>query len=237
MRFAVRALLVVFASTFPVTLTLLSTSLLWSGPALDSVGLGALDACAPLTLGASVAAADQSACCHFGGGICGCRGGRVQCCKGNLTSSCPCGGQAAPSDGPGVRGPGKDGPPLRLRQAAFTDKTSGPPFLRMTSSKEGEPVWLWLELDCAGACLSQTIAAHDRGLKVSVYWYFDPGSGPILRDDLKADLSVAPEPQPPRVAVPVALPAGNWIAEVGYGADRVCLADDTTCAFRIRVRK
>jgi hypothetical protein len=39
------------------------------------------------------------------------------------------------------------------------------------------------------------------------------------------------------VAIPVALPAGNWVAEVGYGADRVCLSDDTTCAFRLRVTK
>jgi hypothetical protein len=197
----------------------------------------ALDACPPALVGASLASANQSGCCHFGGGICGCKGGRAQCCKGNLTSSCPCGPQAAPAQPPDLRGPGRDGPPLRLKRAAFTDKTSGPPLLRKTSTKAGEPVWLWLELDCPDACVNQLATSEDPALKVTVYWYFDPGSGPILRDDLKLDQAVPPEPPPPRVAIPVALPAGNWVAEVGYGADRVCLADDTTCAFRIRVTK
>jgi len=234
MRFALRAVLVILASALPISLAAMST---WGGHRLAAGDSHPWTlACAPFSLAAGVAAAaDQGGCCHFGGGVCGCRGGRVQCCKGNLTSSCPCGPRATPAEGPELRGPGRDGPPLQLRTAAFTNKTTGPPLFRMTASKAGEPVWFWLELDCPGSCLKQ-LTTVDPDLKVSVYWYFDPGSGPILRDDLKTDQVVAQEPEPPRVAIPVVLPAGNWIAEVGYGADRVCLKDDT-CAFRLRVTK
>ncbi len=236
MRFALRAVLVILAATLPISMALPAMPSWWSHrPAVGNWRPWTL-ACAPFSLAADVAAAaDQGGCCHFGGGVCGCQGGRVQCCKGNLTSSCPCGPRATPAEGPELRGSDRDGPPLRLRTAAFTNKTTGPPLFRLTGAKAGEAVWLWLELDCPGPCLKQLTTA-DPDLKVTLYWYFDPGSGPILRDDLKVDQAVAPDPQPPRVAIPVSLPTGNWIAEVGYGADRVCLKDDT-CAFRLRVTK
>jgi hypothetical protein len=233
MRCAVRACLVLLASMLPVMLTIPATP---GGPGHAAVE-GDSAVCPPLTLAASVASADQSECCHFGGGICGCKGGRAQCCKGNLTTSCPCGARATPTDTPVLRGSGKDGPPLRIRRAAFTTKIGGPPLMRMASWKAGEPVWFWLELDCPDSCVTQLVTGSEPGLKVTLYWYFDPGSGPILRDDLRADQTVSPEPQPPQVAIPVILPAGNWLAEVGYGPDRVCMSDDTTCAFRIRVTK
>ncbi len=236
MRFALRAVLVILASTLPMSLALPAMPSWWGHRSAVGDSRQWALTCAPITFAAGVAAAaDQGGCCHFGGGVCGCQGGRVQCCKGNLTSSCPCGPRATPAEGPELRGPGRDGPPLLLRAAAFTNKTTGPPLFRMSASKAGEAVWFWLELDCPGPCLTQ-LATVDPNLKVTLYWYFDPGSGPILRDDLKVDQVVAPEPQPPRAAIPVALPAGNWIAEVGYGADRVCLKDDT-CAFRLRVTK
>jgi hypothetical protein len=225
--------LLLLAVLLPVTLTVPAAPR-WVRSTAPDDAPGSL--CPPVALTATTAAAAQSGCCHFAGGICGCKGGRAQCCKGDLASSCPCGARAT-SDAPPTRGPGRDGPPLKLKRAAFTDKTTGPPLLKKTTTKAGEPVWLWIELDCPNACVNQLVTPEDPALKLSVYWYFDPGSGPILRDDLKVDQSVAPEPQPPRVVIPVALGAGNWVAEIGYGADRVCLDDETTCAFRIRVTK
>jgi hypothetical protein len=237
MRFLLRSALLLLTLALPVTLTLPATPNWWGRP--TATGDTPADACARITLAASVAtAADQGGCCHFAGGVCGCKGGRAQCCRGNVASSCPCSGaRVTRTDAPTLRGPERDGPPLRLREVAFTDKTTGPPLLPMTSSKQGEPVWLWLELDCPAPCLDQVTSPDDPDLKLTLYWYYDPGSGPILRDDLKIEQLVTPRPPPPRTAIPITLPAGNWITEIGYGPDRICMKDDTTCAFRLRVTR
>jgi hypothetical protein len=71
---------------------------------------------------------------------------------------------------------------------------------------------------------------------VSVNWYFDPGADPILREDLRAEHVLHRAASPLRVAIPAMLPAGNWIAEIGYGPDRVCTRDEK-CSFRLRVRQ
>lgn len=40
--------------------------------------------------GASSEMLAQSGCCSWHGGVCGCAGGRVQCCDGRTSPSCLC---------------------------------------------------------------------------------------------------------------------------------------------------
>jgi hypothetical protein len=194
------------------------------------------DDCTLSALGPSSALAQaQSGCCRFAGGVCGCRGGRAQCCKGNTLSSCPCGGAARAEPEPRMRSDPREGPVLRLREVLFADQKSNRPLRYNASFKVGQPLWMWVELLCPDLCLIRLAGLGDPELKVSVYWYFDPGSNPLLREDLKTDHAVKTDAPPLRAVIPARLTPGDWIAEVGHGPDRICLPDDITCSFRVRV--
>jgi len=193
------------------------------------------DGCALAALGPARALAQaQSGCCHFAGGVCGCRGGRAQCCKGNAVSSCPCGSTAKP-EAPRTRSDPREAPVLRLREVLFAAQNDKRPLRHSASFKVGQPLWMWVELLCPDLCLIRLATLGEPELKVSVFWYFDPGSNPLLREDLKTDYPVKTDAPPLRAVIPARLTPGDWIAEVGHGPDRICLPDDITCSFRVRV--
>ena len=226
---------------FPVLLSLVLPGVS-SRPAILSAapGAGGADSeCALLALGAdhAEAAAAQGNCCRFAGGVCGCRGGRALCCKGEVLSSCPCGGAAVrPGPPPAFRGDVRETPALQLRDLVFADQDSSWPLLRSTPFRAGQRLWVWIDLDCPEACRNQVASSGAREVRVSVHWYFDPGGDPISHEDLTAEHVLRSDASPLRAAIPAMLSAGNWIAEVGYGPDRVCTRDEK-CSFRVQVRQ
>ena len=195
--------------------------------------------CPPRALGVGRAEAAEGGCCHFGGGVCGCRAGRAVCCKGQM-SSCPCGASAREESSPptrqGPRGDEPVGPALRLSTVVFTDQNSRPPLLSVTSFRMGQPVWVWVDLHCPDACRTQVASFGESEIALSLYWYFDPGSNPVLREDLKTERPLKLSASPLRAVIPARLMPGNWIAEIGYGPDRICTGDDPQrCSFRVRM--
>ena len=194
--------------------------------------------CAGRALGAGRAEAADGGCCHFGGGVCGCRAGRAVCCKGGV-SSCPCGGSVRQEPPPATRGvprgDEREGPVVHLSKVLFTDQDSKPPLLNLTSFRMGQNVWVWVDLRCPEACRAQLASFGESEIPLSLYWYFDPGASPVLREDLKTDRAFKASALPLRVVIPARLTPGNWIAEIAYGPDRICTWDDQRCSFRVRM--
>lgn len=194
--------------------------------------------CARSVLGIGRAEAADGGCCHFGGGVCGCRAGRAVCCKGGV-SSCSCGApvrqEAPPVTREGPRSEEREGPVVQLSSVLFTDQDSRPPLLSLASFRMGQNVWVWVELHCPDVCLARLASFGESEIPLSLHWYFDPGAGPVLREDRKTDRALKTTALPLRTAIPAALTPGNWIAEVGYGADRICTRGDQRCSFRVRM--
>ncbi len=226
---------------FPLLLSLVLPAAS-SRPAIPSPepgGRGAGSECGRLALagGRAEAATVQSNCCHFAGGVCGCRAGRAVCCKDEVLSSCPCGGAASrPGPPPAFRGDAPETPVLQLRDLGFGDQETSWPLLSGTPFRAGQRLWVWVDLHCPEACQNQLASLGEREIRLGVYWYFDPGGGPVLHEDRSAAHVLRRDAAPLRAAIPAVLPAGNWIAEVGYGPDRICTQDEK-CSFRVRVRQ
>lgn len=192
--------------------------------------------CARRVLGVGRAEAADGGCCHFGGGVCACRAGRAVCCKGGV-SSCPCGGSVRPETPAVTReGPRGEGPAVQLSSVLFTDQDSQPPLVTRPSFRIGQTIWVWVDLHCPEACRTQLASFGESEIALSLYWYFDPGAGPVLREDLKTDRALKASALPLRVAIAATrLTPGNWIAEIGYGLDRICTLGDQRCSFRVRM--
>ena len=206
-------------------------------PSLAPRGAGGESQCRLLPLGArpAEAATAESNCCRFAGGVCGCRAGLAVCCKDQVLSSCPCGGAAArPGPPSAFRGGAPENPVLQLRDLVFADQETSWPLGSGTAFRAGQRLWVWVDLQCPAACQNQLASFGEREIRLSVYWYFDPGGGPILHEDRKAERVLRRDASPLQAAIPAVLSAGNWIAEVGYGPDRVCTRDEK-CSFRVRV--
>lgn len=193
--------------------------------------------CARRVLGVGRAEAADGGCCHFGGGVCGCRAGRAVCCKGGV-SSCPCGAsvrQEAPPLTRSLRGDEREGPVVQLNSVLFTDQDSKPPLLNLTSFRTGQNVWVWVDLHCPDVCRTRLASFGESEIALSLYWYFDPGAGPVLREHLKTDRALKASASPLRAVIAARLTPGNWIAEIGYGPDRICTLGDQRCSFRVRM--
>lgn len=191
-----------------------------------------------LGVGRAEAATPPSNCCHFAGGVCGCRAGRAVCCKGQVSSSCPCAGSASrpePQPPPVLRGGTAEVPVIQLRDLVFADQETSWPLQSGTSFRAEQRLWVWVDLHCPEGCQGQLASFGEREIRLSLYWYFDPGGGPILHEDRKAERTLRRDASPLRAAIPAVLSAGNWIAEVGYGPDRVCTRNEK-CSFRVLVR-
>jgi hypothetical protein len=195
--------------------------------------------CRLLALGAGRAegATAQSGCCHFAGGVCGCRAGRAVCCKGDVLSSCPCGGAAArPGASPELRGDPRENPVLTLRDLVFAEQETNWPLVSTTPFRAGRPLWVWVDLHCPEACRNQLASFGEQEIRLSVHWYFDPGGDPISHEELTAQRALHRNASPLRAPIRALLSAGNWIAEIGHGPDRICTQDEK-CSFRVRVRE
>ncbi len=206
-------------------------------PSLAPAEPGAGSDCQILALGAgrAEAATAQSGCCHFAGGVCGCRAGRAVCCKGEVLSSCPC-GRVGSRASPEVRGEARETPVLRLRDLVFADQETNWPLVSTTPFRAGKPLWVWVDLHCAEACRNQLASFGEQAIRLSVHWYFDPGGDPILHEELVGERVLHRNASPLRAPIRALLSAGNWIAEVGHGPDRVCTQHEK-CSFRVRVRE
>src|SRR5262245_27063492 len=125
--------------------------------------------CARHGLGVGRAEANGG-CCHFGGGVCGCRAGRAVCCKGGM-SSCPCGGaarsEAEPATRQGPRDDQRDGPPVQLSSVVFADQDNRLPLVSQTSFKAGQKMWVWVDLHCPDLCLTRLASFGENEISLS----------------------------------------------------------------------
>jgi hypothetical protein len=179
------------------------------------------------------AAADgPTGCCHYNRGVCGCQEGQARCCDGKISVSCRC--------KPGVttrqlRVPAE--PLVSVADFAFAGQDSPePPSPRLTLFRLAvDPLRFWFRIRCGPECWRQL--AVDDALPLEVRWLFDPGSGPTL-EGAPQPISLARD----RPAVFVARPpgqlrVGRWETEVRFDTERLCMAGDGKCWFRIEVRR
>jgi len=180
----------------------------------------------------AVEAAGSAGCCHYNKGVCGCEQGRARCCDGKVSASCRC------SSGLRSRQIRFDAEPLvSVADFAFASREDPePPSPRLTLFHLGaDPLRFWFRLDCGPACWDSL--AVDGVLPLEVRWLFDPGSGPRLEGDPQPITLQRDRPAVFVTRPPSQLRQGRWETEVRFDTERLCLRGDSTCWFRIEVRR
>jgi len=180
----------------------------------------------------AAAAAGSAGCCHYNRGVCGCESGRARCCDGKVSASCRC------QSGLSTRQIRIDAEPLvSVADFAFASQESPePPSPRLTLFRLGaDPLRFWFRLNCGPECWSQL--AVDGALPLEVRWLFDPGGGPTLEGEPQRITLPRDRPAMFVTRAPGQLRQGRWETEVRFDTERLCLQGDSTCWFRIEVRR
>ena len=133
----------------------------------------------------------------------------------------------------GSSGAAEPGVSLVIKDAAFTDDDRTPPVKRVeVFGPTGDTLRFWFELTCSQACQSELAPGGE--LVLEVLGLFDPGNGSGIDhgDQVKF---VTDRPQLLVSKPASALRPGRWAAAVAFGTDFVCLPDQRTCKFPVRV--
>ena len=122
---------------------------------------------------------------------------------------------------------------LVIKDAAFTNEDRTPPVNRVdVFGPAGDTLRFWFEVSCSQAC--QRELAPSGELVLEVLWLFDPGNGSGIDHGDQVKL-VAQRPQLLVSKPASSLRPGRWAAAVALGTDFVCLPDQRTCKFPVRV--